>query len=101
MVFRKAIAWWLLLLALSPCTAPFSTCDLSTFSPSHPAGGPPIGKFSPLAEMLLDGWLVHRQSPESPAAERARYVVSSQTAVVPHALGTHQDFCRTSSTVLA
>src|SRR5438093_31900 len=32
MALRKAAAVWILLLALSPFTAPFSTCDLSTFS---------------------------------------------------------------------
>jgi hypothetical protein len=29
------IAWWLFLLALSPFTAPFSTCDLSTLTHQH------------------------------------------------------------------
>jgi hypothetical protein len=33
-MFRKALAAWLVVLALSPFTAPFSTCDLSTLLPN-------------------------------------------------------------------
>jgi hypothetical protein len=84
MAFRKAVAVWLLLLALSPFTAPFSTCDLSTFSNASATEGLHIGKLSPLAETLVDEALAQLQSPESPVAGRAKFFVHSEASAVPH-----------------
>jgi hypothetical protein len=86
MAFRKAVAWWLLLLALSPFTAPFSTCDLSMFSVSHQKVGEHIAKLSARAETLVDEALAQLQSPESPAAGRTKFVVPMRVAVLPQAL---------------
>ena len=85
MALRKAIAVWLLLLALSPFTAPFSTCDLSTFSNTSAAAAVHIGKLPPLTETLVDEALAQLQSPESPAAERAKFFVNSRTTALPYA----------------
>ena len=85
MALRKAVAVWLLLLALSPFTAPFSTCDLSTFSSASATAGLHIGKLSPLAETLVDEALAQLQSPESPAAGRAKFFVNSRTTAFTHA----------------
>jgi len=87
MALRKAVAVWLLLLALSPFTAPFSTCDLSTFSTTDATAGVHIGKLSPLAETLIDEALAQLQSPESPVAGRAKFFVNSETAALQH--GSH------------
>jgi len=86
MALRKAVAVWLLLLALSPFTAPFSTCDLSTFSNGSATEGLHIGKLSPLAETLVDEALAQLQSPESPAAGRAKFFVQSEASALPHSL---------------
>src|SRR5262245_21018785 len=85
MTFRKTVAWWLLLLALSPFTAPFSTCNLLAFSRSYPTEGAHIAKFFSLPETRLDDCSPHAQSPQSPAAGCARFFLSSQAAVGPRA----------------
>jgi hypothetical protein len=85
MALRKVAALWLLLLALSPFTAPFSTCDLSTFSAACATDGLHIGKLSPLAETLVDEALAQLQSPESPVAGRAKFFVRSEATALPHA----------------
>src|SRR5262249_45044924 len=85
MALRKTIAVWLLLLALSPFTAPFSTCDLSTFSLAHAASGVRVGKLSPLSETLIDEALAELQSSESPVAGRTRFLIHSEAAALLHA----------------
>lgn len=86
MALRKAAALWLLLLALSPFTAPFSTCDLSTLSNGYIPRDPHIGKLSRSAETVVDELLAQLQSPEAPAAGRTKFFVTSQSAVLRSAL---------------
>jgi hypothetical protein len=49
-MFQKIAAIWLVVLALSPFTTPFSTCDLASFLSNHAGDGsaPPSGH-TPLA----------------------------------------------------
>jgi hypothetical protein len=86
MAVRKTVAWWLLLLALSPFTAPFSTCDLTMFFVSHQNAGEHIARLSPRAETLVDDALAQLQSPESPAAGRTKFFVPTRVAVLLQAL---------------
>jgi hypothetical protein len=83
MTFRKAVAVWLLLLALSPFTAPFSTCDLSALSSRSPTGGFHFGTLSPPSETLVDEAIAQLQSPESPVAGRAKFFVTLEAATLP------------------
>jgi len=84
MALRKAVAVWLFLLALSPFTAPFSTCDLSTLSGVSATDALHIGKLSPRAETLVDEALAQLQSPESPVAGRGKFFVPSEVTALPH-----------------
>jgi hypothetical protein len=77
MPVRKAVALWVLLLALSPFTAPFATCDLSALSSATARQNACTGKVSPGAAMLVDVVVAQGQSPESPASGRAKFVVNS------------------------
>lgn len=83
MALRKTVAVWLLLLALSPFTAPFSTCDLSVFSNGSATEGLHIGKLFPLAETLVEKALAQLQSPESPVAGRAKFFVHTEATALP------------------
>jgi hypothetical protein len=85
MALRKVVAVWLLLLAASPFTAPFSTCDLSSLSGGYAIAGRHVGQLSPSPETLVDEALAQLQSPESPAAGRAKFFVSTDAAALPHA----------------
>lgn len=85
------------MLALSPFTAPFSTCDLSTLTNSD-AGHARAARLSPLRETLVDELLGPLPSPEGPVAGRTRFLVtacSQSTALKFVTLDTGQIVWRT------
>src|SRR5690242_2843565 len=82
MTVRKTIALWLVLLALSPFTAPFSTCDLSALSTGDSNQSAPAAKLITFAQTAVDA-LLTSHSQELPAAGRTRFVVRSAAACLP------------------
>jgi hypothetical protein len=93
---RRVIAWWLFLLALSPFTAPFSTCDLSMLTNSD-AVHARIAILSPLAGTLVDELVAQLYSPEGPVAGRTKFVVTTSSQSTPvkfAALDTASFVCR-------
>jgi hypothetical protein len=78
-MFRRIVASCFIVLALSPFTAPFSTCDLSALR-----ADPPRQRLRETTPVPLPGTVVTSSIPERdsepPAAGRARFVVSQQSA---------------------
>jgi len=78
-MFRRLVASWFVVLALSPFTAPFVTCDLSAFRPEPRT--PHLRADAPLAlPATLVSSPAQSHSTEPPAAGRARFVVRQQSA---------------------
>src|SRR5689334_8936092 len=82
MLARKVAACWLILLALSPFTAPFATCDLTTLSSGVTSQTAHLTTFSPLGETLVDELLAQLHAPEAPAASRTKYFVQSRSVAL-------------------
>jgi hypothetical protein len=77
-MLRRVFAFWLVILALSPFTAPFCTCDLSTL-PSEQATHRRVVTDSTAASESVRGLSMSMASPaESPVAGRAKFFVTSQ-----------------------
>jgi hypothetical protein len=77
-MFRRLVASWFVLLALSPFTAPFVTCDLSAFRAeprkAHLRADAPLG-----LPATIESSSARAHAHEPPAAGRARFAVSQQS----------------------
>jgi hypothetical protein len=61
-MIRRILAWWLFVLAVSPFTAPFSTCDLATL-------------FSHAAAITLNTSVVQAAAPQKVATDADEVVL--------------------------
>src|SRR5713226_4189997 len=77
-MLRRAFAYWLLALAVSPFTAPFSTCELSTLSAERTGEEARVTRFPAPAAILVDASLPPVQQLDPPVAGRAKFFVTSQ-----------------------
>jgi len=70
-MLAKMSAAWLVVLVLSPVSAPFSTCDLPTlFHAEVPDGGDPTRPLEPFHS--LDYWTTRHALPRAPFTSRLK-----------------------------
>jgi hypothetical protein len=62
-MIRTTCAWVLLLLAASPVTAPFSTCDLRLFTAHTASVQPAVARFASISATESDGGDAYSVSP--------------------------------------